>query len=194
MTDFGVWNLVSEIQGRLVPWPDPSHTMARVQDWASTCRNKHTAACRHYRAQVVEKPSRLLDIRDGHVIKLVEVDSSSKKRYDYATVSHRWDDTVLMLTTQEQAHHQKLGLDDQAQGPRRVLVQTLLQEAGYPVQDLSPVFQKAVQIAKACGLDYLWIDSLCIIQDNKIGDRQGTNPDWENEVKKMGDIYTGGVL
>lgn len=192
MTEFGVCStLVSEIQGRLVPWPDPSHTMARVQYWASTCRNKHTATCRHYRAQVVAKPSRLLDIRDGHVIKLVEVDGNNNKhRYEYATVSHRWDDTVLMLTTQEQAH-QTLGLDDQVQGPRRILVQTL-QEAGHPVQDLSPVFQKAVQIARTCGLDYLWIDSLCIIQD-EMGD-SGHNPDWETEVKKMGDIYAGGVL
>lgn len=189
MTEFGVWTLVSEIQGQLVPWPDPSNTMARVQNWASTCRNKHTTTCRHYRAQVVAKPTRLLDIRDGHVIKLVEVDSrNNKHRYEYATVSHRWDDTVLMLTTQEQAHHQT-GLDDQ--GPRKIPVQTL-QEAGHPVKDLSQVFQKAVQIARACGLDYLWIDSLCIIQD-KMGDT-GHNPDWETEAKKMGDIYAGGVL
>lgn len=173
-----VWTLVSEIQGRLIPWPDPSHTIARVKDWVGTCLNKHTTLCRRNRDQDFQKPTRLLEIFDADV-KLVEVDS--REHYDYVTVSHRWDDEVLMLTKKDQ------NLDkDQT---HRISIQVL--KYGQPVNDFSQAFQKAIQIARECGLHYIWIDSLCIIQDK--GD-SGNNPDWENEARKMGDIYAGGVL
>ncbi|CAI6332215.1 unnamed protein product [Periconia digitata] len=42
-------------------------------------------------------------------------------------------------------------------------------------------FQDAVTVTRMLGIQYLWIDSLCIIQDSK--------EDWEREGAKMGDIY-----
>jgi hypothetical protein len=48
-------------------------------------------------------------------------------------------------------------------------------------ESLSPLFQDAVIIVRQLGLRYIWIDSLCIIQDSV--------RDWETESAKMGDIY-----
>lgn len=42
-------------------------------------------------------------------------------------------------------------------------------------------FQHTVLLVRSMGIRFVWIDSLCIIQD----DRQ----DWENEAKEMGTIY-----
>lgn len=52
--------------------------------------------------------------------------------------------------------------------------------------ELPKTFQDAVHITRALGLRYLWIDSLCIIQDDK--------RDWEIESAKMAGIYTGSYL
>lgn len=50
-----------------------------------------------------------------------------------------------------------------------------------PFSDLPPLFQDAVIITRQLGLRYLWIDSLCIIQDSL--------RDWETEATKMASIY-----
>ena len=50
-----------------------------------------------------------------------------------------------------------------------------------PFRDLPPLFQDAIIITRQLGLRYLWIDSLCIIQDSL--------RDWETEAAKMASIY-----
>lgn len=48
------------------------------------------------------------------------------------------------------------------------------------------MFQDAVTITRRLGYRYLWIDSLCIIQDSY--------EDWKNESKNMGHIYKASSL
>ncbi|KAL2155848.1 hypothetical protein VTH82DRAFT_590 [Thermothelomyces myriococcoides] len=50
-----------------------------------------------------------------------------------------------------------------------------------PMQELPPTFSDAVHLSRALGIPYLWIDSLCIIQDDK--------PDWNREAEHMADVY-----
>lgn len=50
-----------------------------------------------------------------------------------------------------------------------------------PWAALSRVFQDAVTVCRELGISYLWIDSLCIVQDSK--------EDWETESPKMCDYY-----
>jgi hypothetical protein len=52
---------------------------------------------------------------------------------------------------------------------------------GIPLDTMPKTFQDAVAITKTIGLQYLWIDSLCIIQDD--------TKDWEKESETMGLIY-----
>ncbi len=47
-------------------------------------------------------------------------------------------------------------------------------------------FQDAVRITKGLGLRYLWIDSLCIIQDDAA--------DWEEQAAQMADVYRSAYL
>lgn len=57
---------------------------------------------------------------------------------------------------------------------------------GIPSAFLTKTFADAVQIARAVGLSYLWIDSLCIIQDS--------HQDWEAEASMMASVYGGSSL
>ena len=53
--------------------------------------------------------------------------------------------------------------------------------ASFVVDNMPPLFQDAIVTTWKLGIQYLWIDSLCIIQDSK--------DDWEIESAKMGAVY-----
>jgi len=51
---------------------------------------------------------------------------------------------------------------------------------------LSQTFQDAVKLVKQLGQHYLWIDSLCIIQDDKT--------DWAIEAAAMAAVYGNSIF
>ena len=55
-----------------------------------------------------------------------------------------------------------------------------------PWQHLPLTFQHAIVMAKKLNIQYLWIDSLCILQDDF--------SDWLEEGSKMAAIYSGAIL
>ena len=50
------------------------------------------------------------------------------------------------------------------------------------ISDLPPTFCDGLRVSRELGLQHIWIDSLCIIQDNKM--------DWEIEASRMGMVYS----
>lgn len=50
-----------------------------------------------------------------------------------------------------------------------------------PEGQLPGKYLDAIRVAKALGFRYIWIDSLCIIQDS--------SEDWEREAVKMASVY-----
>jgi hypothetical protein len=55
-----------------------------------------------------------------------------------------------------------------------------------PVHQLPATFYEAVLITSALKIRYLWIDSLCIVQDDPY--------DWEAEAPKMATVYRSSYL
>jgi len=53
-------------------------------------------------------------------------------------------------------------------------------------ESLSKVFQDAITVARRLEVEWIWIDSLCIIQDSKA--------DWETESSKMCDYYENAYI
>jgi hypothetical protein len=78
----------------------------------------------------------------------------------YAALSHCWGKVQPLKTTQ---FNLKAHLN------------------GIHFGDLPCLFQDATRVTHSLGLHYLWIDSLCIIQDSK--------EDWEEQCTRMADIY-----
>jgi hypothetical protein len=79
---------------------------------------------------------------------------------DYAALSHRWGGQVPFMTT-------KMTLEKRVEGFR--------------LDELPRSFQDAVLVAGSMGLKFLWIDSLCIIQDDQ--------QDWLEQSRRMGEIF-----
>ncbi|KAH6847555.1 heterokaryon incompatibility protein-domain-containing protein [Chaetomium sp. MPI-CAGE-AT-0009] len=84
----------------------------------------------------------------------------------YAALSHRWGAEIRRLTTETATLGQRM------------------QEI--PFADLPKTFRDAVTVCRALGIEYLWIDSLCIIQDD--------SKNWEKEALRMADIYSNSVV
>lgn len=78
----------------------------------------------------------------------------------YATLSHCWGSGVIFTLL-------KANLEE------------LSQEI--PIGQLPKVFQDAMHVSIEMDVCYIWIDSLCIIQDSK--------EDWMHESKRMGEVY-----
>lgn len=57
---------------------------------------------------------------------------------------------------------------------------------GFSREQLPIAFQDAAAVAQSLNIRYLWIDTLCIIQDSTV--------DWEEQAAKMGDIFEGATL
>lgn len=55
-----------------------------------------------------------------------------------------------------------------------------------PEDDLTQTFRDAIKITRALGIEYIWIDSLCIIQDSP--------SDWQAEAVLMESVYSGGTI
>lgn len=71
--------------------------------------------------------------------------------------------------------------------PMRCVRETLSQfKENIPFELLSNTFQDAIVITRRLGLRYIWIDSLCIVQDD--------SRDWEIQAAQMASIYDGAYL
>jgi hypothetical protein len=106
-------------------------------------------------------PTRLVKINnEGTGSKLCAGDQIGAA-VQYATLSHCWGDIPekIVLTEQNKASfHEAL-----------------------PQSKLSQTFKDAIIAARMLGFDYIWIDSLCIIQKS--------NDDWKSEVRQMDKVY-----
>ncbi|KAL7621874.1 hypothetical protein AAE478_007374 [Parahypoxylon ruwenzoriense] len=58
--------------------------------------------------------------------------------------------------------------------------------AGFPLAATSPIMRDALVACRVLGLQYLWIDAVCIVQDDR--------EDWAREAAAMADVYRGACV
>ncbi|PSN64103.1 HET-domain-containing protein [Corynespora cassiicola Philippines] len=118
---------------------------------------KHTK-CREVSRSSSTTPKRLLDV--GRITAPIRLIDTQGKAFQYASLSHCWGAGPTLTATK--SNWKKLASNISFDG-------------------LPPLFQDAIIITRQLGLRYIWIDSLCIIQDS--------TRDWETEASKMAGIY-----
>lgn len=150
---------------RKVFWPRPTcngHPLSKqVIEWVKTkmeeCDNDHLC----HSSEPSPLPDKVLSLEaspEGNIkVRLTEPDKTLGK---YATLSHRWSLDHNFITTIE-------NLGDRKEG--------ILWE------EFPKTFQDAVRFCLELDIPYLWIDALCIVQDDPV--------DWEVQSAKMADIY-----
>ncbi|ETS82460.1 hypothetical protein PFICI_04336 [Pestalotiopsis fici W106-1] len=143
--------------------PDNTST-SQALEWSKAeieqCCQSHTR-CRIPPSSFA--PTRLIDVRpqnvDGDVV--LRDGSSVPRGSRYCALSYCWGKLKpACLTTK-------------ATLPQR--------QAGIPWSSLPLTFQDAIKWSRSMGIDYLWIDSVCIIQ--------GDEEDWRQESGRMFQVY-----
>jgi hypothetical protein len=139
-------------------------TWKLIRTWLKNCAEKHTKGDPEF-----EKffPDRVLDVGiagDSEVFLRVLHDLPQEQQTSrYLTLSHCWGATQILKVTRS----------------------TLSKfQSGIEVSILPKTFQDAVEATRQLGERYIWIDSLCIIQDSL--------SDWEEQSSKMDKIYMNG--
>ncbi|KAK4493612.1 hypothetical protein PRZ48_015279 [Zasmidium cellare] len=137
----------------------------RLRGWLDECRTKH----KHPRCQEIRDthsdPGRLVYVGHGSGSDPLQLVSTDAGPHPYIALMHCWGTETFIKTTTSNvdAFHQELD------------------------EDLLPQsFKDAIKCARAIGVDHVWIDALCIVQDDL--------SDWQRESAKMRDIYGNAVL
>ncbi|KAK7720881.1 hypothetical protein SLS63_009664 [Diaporthe eres] len=110
-------------------------------------------------------PTRVVDLGESDDPDQIRLFHSRGSIGQYMTLSHRWGSNSLF-------HSVKLTKDN-LDGYCRAI----------PYSALTKTFKDAFKICQNLGFRYIWVDALCIIQDDEA--------DWEREAMRMGDIFEG---
>jgi hypothetical protein len=142
-----------------------AESLQAAQKWMNTCLEEHGQCQKHDRPAVY--PTRLLEL-GSQQFRLI-TSHETKLSGPYAALSYCWGpDPNFICLTAENLQELRLGL---------------------PYSSLPIAFQEAVQYLKGLGIQYLWIDALCIIQSGS-----GSSDDWQSECGRMQDVYSNCVL
>ena len=135
------------------------HSLEQIKAWERDCQEQH-GECNK---RVPYTPPRLLDtmLENDSLVKLVQLPCATVEAPKYACLSHCWGKTRSDRIT------------------KRNNLEMNMQ--GIPVNHLPQTFRDAIQVARALSIPYLWIDSLCIVQDSE--------SDWKMHVSAMAQIY-----
>jgi Heterokaryon incompatibility protein (HET) len=112
-------------------------------------------------------PTRLLYTGQGKSLGCIKLCDTAhlNPTVQYATLSHVWGTNPHFKLTSENVERFSQGV---------------------AITDLPQTFRHAVELTNSLSLQYLWIDALCILQNNKA--------DWERESSAMAGIYSGAIL
>lgn len=110
-------------------------------------------------------PTRLLSVGDPNQVTQVRlIDTSNLPSGPYMTLSHKWGQAQFLKL--ETSTFDKL-------------------KSGVNIEELPKTFCDAISVAKQFNVPYLWIDSLCIIQNSA--------EDWNQEAPQMCNVYQNAV-
>lgn len=130
-----------------------------AQKWLHSCLHEHQPLCTT--PDHIILPTRLLyiGVDRGTTLRLVCISNHFFER-KYAALSHCWGALATFTTTISNLATHQDNID---------------------FMYLPRSFQDAVTVTRIMGLEYLWIDSLCIIQDSE--------DDWAAESARMGQVF-----
>ncbi|QMW27615.1 hypothetical protein G4B84_002904 [Aspergillus flavus NRRL3357] len=141
-----------------------AETYQQIVTWLQQCIKDHHACTVGSNGRFL--PTRLIDLTDwgrGKVVKLVESNSIHRDQsIPYIALSHRWDGQITAAASTTS--------DNFIPRLKELTLDTLPRN-----------FVHAMEVTHQLKINYLWVDSLCILQDSK--------EDWNREAALMSDVY-----
>ncbi|KAK7973222.1 hypothetical protein PG988_007356 [Apiospora saccharicola] len=145
---------------------DECHGQYEDEDDEDTPQVSYCAAARLDDPSQLTLPTRLVDVgRHTGKVRVVETAGLQQASARYICLSHCWGLQQIITTKTATLAERMRDIN---------------------VEELSKTFWDAICMTRKFGIDYIWIDSLCIIQDDSL--------DWQRESAQMASIYRNGHL
>lgn len=140
-----------------------SNSMLQARTWIEQCGSSHSMCTIKAKGHWI--PSRLVCV-EGNISQGLSARVCSKAGLSpwepYLTLSHRWGSMSASSSMLNTGNHDEW-------------------KTSVPIQCLNQVFQDAIYVTASLGFKFIWIDSLCIIQDDP--------DDWTRESMQMHHVY-----
>lgn len=140
--------------------PKSAEALSLAKQWLFDCLTHHQNCCRPKSTL----PKRVLDLRSLSGIDEISLYESTGESAAYVALSYSWGNALPLKTTRGNIDAHRTG----------------------NFGNLPLVLKDAVFITRQLNIRYLWIDALCIIQDD--------NTDWVEQAAAMTNIYQGATL
>lgn len=150
------------IHSHIVQDPMAEKATELVRQWVDDCNDaeKHPLCTPVQKQEKVTLPTRVVAVGPADGSKLPKLVETHGEEGSYIALSHCWGKTQIITTTKATIASRKESIEWSL---------------------LSQTFQDAITWTRRLGIPYIWIDSLCIVQDDL--------QDWATESTKMGTIY-----
>ncbi|KAJ3468292.1 hypothetical protein MRS44_002357 [Fusarium solani] len=146
----------------LLPKPGSSSQFAFIKEWLRVCRETHNHGhLPSARLNSSELPTRVIDLGSLDKPKLQLIPGEAMESHEYVALSHCWGKGMMFRALKEN-------------------IETLAKAVDF--RRLPRTFQDAIKAARGLSVRYLWIDSLCIIQDDQ--------EDWKREATRMQQVFS----
>ncbi|KAF4634291.1 hypothetical protein G7Y89_g3823 [Cudoniella acicularis] len=142
------------------PFVASQRSFFRAKKWLQACTQNidvHADCPKHATPFL---PTRVIDVSSLHDNDLMKLSSSTRQRADYAALSYCWGGPQADATT-------SLNIDGRMKS--------------FKLSTLPQTLQDAVRVTREMGLQFLWVDAICILQDS--------TPDKEVEMATMAQVY-----
>jgi hypothetical protein len=149
----------------VLPEPESAARFALLRSWLEWCDTTHDCNQQNARSQGAS-PTRLIYVghADPEALRLYAPHENEGMKY--TALSHRWGDYPPSK-------------DDPQYCTTNGNLNARLN--GFSRSELPKTFRDAVRVTRELGIEYLWIDSLCIIQWDA--------DDWKREASRMEDVF-----
>ncbi|KAF7529648.1 hypothetical protein G7054_g9799 [Neopestalotiopsis clavispora] len=132
-----------------------------LRQWLRDCDADHPECSPQQLGYRPNLPTRLIRLRGGGSSAIRVYETRPSDTFKYIALSHPWGKGPHFCTTSANFAAHRKGID---------------------YESLPTTFQHAVDATLSLGLEYLWIDSICIIQ--------GEDGDFDQEAKRMEDVFS----
>lgn len=137
-----------------------------VQSWTDACIRDHPNGKKSISGQNVNEPGdqplpmRVIDVGPPHGSQYPRLVITNGASGHYVALSHCWGEKQQLIADSKNLEKRLEAI---------------------PWDIIPKTFQDAIDTTRALGIRYIWIDSLCILQDSI--------DDWSREALRMGGVY-----
>ncbi|KAH7132348.1 heterokaryon incompatibility protein-domain-containing protein [Dendryphion nanum] len=146
---------------------DSDNAMATARSWYKQCSSGHESCQKRAELHKDYLPTRVIDVRKFEVEGTVQLVLGANHSGSYTALSHRW----------------VLGKPDWVTTTKNAEARS---DKDFKPSILPKCLQNAIQCTSQLGIPFIWIDSVCILQDSK--------EDWREESAKMIDVFGNASL